>query len=102
MTKKKANVGIVSDFGDSGRIMGVNERFLVISQSGKTADTLEALKQVKKMGLKTLAICNVDDSSIVREADFTILTRAGIEKGVASTKAFATQVVSLWMLGLYI
>jgi glucosamine--fructose-6-phosphate aminotransferase (isomerizing) len=56
----------------------------------------------KNAGLKTLAICNVDNSSIVREADFSILTRAGIEKGVASTKAFATQVMVLWLLSLYI
>ena len=56
----------------------------------------------KKHGLKTLAICNVDNSSIVRLSDRAILTRAGIEKGVASTKAFATQMVVLYMLSLYI
>jgi glucosamine--fructose-6-phosphate aminotransferase (isomerizing) len=56
----------------------------------------------KAAGLKTLVICNVDNSSMVRLADYTILARAGIEKGVASTKAFATQVVVLWMISLYI
>ena len=76
--------------------------FIVISQSGETADTLETLKMAKKAGLKTLALCNVDNSSIVREADKTILLRAGIEKGVASTKAFATQVMTLWMLSNYL
>ena len=55
----------------------------------------------KNAGLKTLVICNVDNSSMTRVADFTILTRAGIEKGVASTKAFSTQTVVLWMLSLY-
>ena len=55
----------------------------------------------KSAGLKTLVICNVDNSSMTRVADFTILTRAGIEKGVASTKAFSTQTVVLWMLSLY-
>jgi glucosamine--fructose-6-phosphate aminotransferase (isomerizing) len=74
----------------------------VISQSGETADTLETLKMAKKAGLKTLALCNVDNSSIVRVADKTILLRAGIEKGVASTKAFATQVMTLWMLSNYL
>jgi glucosamine--fructose-6-phosphate aminotransferase (isomerizing) len=56
----------------------------------------------KNAGLKTLAVCNVDNSSITRLADVTLLTRAGIEKGVASTKAFTTQTLVLWMLALYI
>ena len=56
----------------------------------------------KEAGLKTLVICNVDNSSMVRLADATILTRAGIEKGVASTKAFATQVAVFWMMSLYL
>ncbi|MDQ1267751.1 MAG: hypothetical protein QG560_394, partial [Campylobacterota bacterium] len=63
---------------------------------------LETLKMAKTAGLKTLVICNVDNSSMVRLADATILTRAGIEKGVASTKAFATQVAVFWMLSLYV
>ncbi|HEC1786823.1 TPA: SIS domain-containing protein, partial [Campylobacter lari] len=71
-------------------------------QSGETADTLEALKIAKAQGVKTLAICNVDNSNIVRLADISLLTRAGIEKGVASTKAFATQVATLWMLAIYL
>ncbi len=56
----------------------------------------------KSAGLKSLVICNVDNSSMVREADASILTRAGIEKGVASTKAFATQMVVFWMLSLHL
>ena len=82
--------------------MDSNTFFIVISQSGETADTLEALKLAKQSGLKTLGICNVDNSSIVRESDFSLLTRAGIEKGVASTKAFATQVMVFWILANFL
>lgn len=97
----KTNVAIASEFRYAEPVMNPNELFIVISQSGETADTLEALKLAKRANLKTLAICNVDDSSIVREAKYSLLTRAGIEKGVASTKAFATQVMLLWMLAVY-
>ncbi len=77
-----------------------DELFIVISQSGETADTLQALKLAKEKGLKTLVICNVDNSSMVRLADYCLLTRAGTEKGVASTKAFATQVMVLWIFSV--
>ncbi|AQW80738.1 L-glutamine:D-fructose-6-phosphate aminotransferase [Campylobacter pinnipediorum subsp. pinnipediorum] len=96
----RAKVEIASEFRYRQARLHKNTLFIVISQSGETADTLEALKIAKEQGLKTLAICNVDNSSIVRLADITLLTRAGIEKGVASTKAFATQVVLLWMFVL--
>jgi len=73
--------------------------FVVLSQSGETADTLAALRQAKTLGYEsTLAICNVPESSIVREANFTLLTRAGTEIGVASTKGFTTQLVALALL----
>jgi glucosamine--fructose-6-phosphate aminotransferase (isomerizing) len=73
--------------------------FVTISQSGETADTLAALRHAKQAGyLATLAICNVPESSIVREADLVLMTRAGPEIGVASTKAFTTQLVSLQLL----
>jgi glucosamine--fructose-6-phosphate aminotransferase (isomerizing) len=98
----KTSLEIGSEFRYKNPILNKDTLFIVISQSGETADTLEALKMAKKAGLKTLAICNVDNSSIVRLADKTILTRAGIEKGVASTKAFATQVMVLWMLSNYL
>lgn len=98
----RTNVVIASEFRYSNPIINKNELFISISQSGETADTLEALKLAKLKQLKTLAICNVENSSIIRESDFNLLTRAGIEKGVASTKAFATQVLLLWMLGIYI
>ncbi|WP_069636582.1 glutamine--fructose-6-phosphate transaminase (isomerizing) [Campylobacter pinnipediorum] len=96
----RAKVEIASEFRYRQARLHKNTLFIVISQSGETADTLEALKIAKEQGLKTLAICNVDNSSIVRLADITLLTRAGIEKGVASTKAFATQVILLWMFVL--
>ncbi|MCR4942285.1 MAG: glutamine--fructose-6-phosphate transaminase (isomerizing) [Campylobacter sp.] len=96
----RCKVEIASEFRYRLPKLNKNALFIVISQSGETADTLEALKIAKSAGLKTLAICNVDNSSIVRLADQTLLTRAGIEKGVASTKAFATQVITLWMLVL--
>ena len=98
----RTKVEIASEFRYRKPKLNKGALFIVISQSGETADTLEALKIAKQAGLKTLAICNVDNSSIVRLADNTLLTRAGIEKGVASTKAFATQIVTLWMLTLQI
>ncbi len=74
---------------------------VVVSQSGETADTLAALKHAKDLGhARTLAICNVGTSSMVRQTALTYLTRAGTEIGVASTKAFTTQLVSLFLLAL--
>lgn len=102
LAKIRTKVEIASEFRYKQPFLNTKSLFIVISQSGETADTLEALKIAKNSGLKTLAICNVDNSSIVREAKNVLLTRAGIEKGVASTKAFATQVVTLWMFVLYL
>ena len=101
VAKIRCNVEIASEFRYKQPLLTKDILFVVISQSGETADTLEALKMAKKASLKTLTVCNVDNSSMTRTADFTILTRAGIEKGVASTKAFSTQTVVLWMLSLY-
>ncbi|WP_457744432.1 glutamine--fructose-6-phosphate transaminase (isomerizing) [Sulfurimonas sp.] len=98
----KTSVEVASEFRYREPVMTKDTLFVVISQSGETADTLETLKMAKEAGLKTLVICNVDNSSMVRIADASILTRAGIEKGVASTKAFATQIVVFWMLSLYV
>jgi len=100
--KIQTSVEIASEFRYREPLLSPDTLFVVISQSGETADTLESLKMAKKAGLKTLVICNVDNSSMVRLADASILTRAGIEKGVASTKAFATQVSVLWMLSLHL
>ncbi|AXX84265.1 glutamine--fructose-6-phosphate aminotransferase [Aliarcobacter skirrowii] len=101
VSKIKCSVEVASEFRYKDPLLTKDTLFVVVSQSGETADTLEALKMAKKAGLKTLVVCNVDNSSMTRVADFTILTRAGIEKGVASTKAFSTQTVVLWMLSLY-
>lgn len=100
--KIKTSIEVASEFRYRSPIMSKDTLFVVISQSGETADTLETLKMAKRAGLRTLVICNVDNSSMVRLADACILTRAGVEKGVASTKAFATQVTVFWMLSLYI
>ncbi len=101
LTKVKCRVEIASEFRYKDAYLSKDTLFVVISQSGETADTLEALKLAKNKGLKSIVVCNVDNSSMTRVADYSILTRAGIEKGVASTKAFSTQVVVLWMLALY-
>ncbi len=102
ISKIRCSVEIASEFRYKEPLLREDTLFITISQSGETADTLEALKMAKRAKLKTLTICNVDNSSIVRESHKAILTRAGIEKGVASTKAFATQMMVLWMLSLYL
>src|SRR5258708_9360319 len=82
--------------------MGRNTVLLAITQSGETADTLAALRESKRMGHTTLAICNAVGSSIAREADGGVYLHAGAEIGVASTKAFTSQVAVLAMLALYL
>ncbi|MEA3290332.1 MAG: glutamine--fructose-6-phosphate transaminase (isomerizing) [Campylobacterota bacterium] len=101
ISKIKCSIEIASEFRYKEPLLSNDTLFIVVSQSGETADTLEALKMAKSAGLKSIAVCNVDNSSMTRLADATILTRAGIEKGVASTKAFSTQTVVLWMMSLY-
>ncbi len=94
-------VEVASEFRYRKIVVQPNSLFVVLSQSGETADTLAALRLAKKMGfLSTLAICNVPESSIVREADMHFMTRAGVEIGVASTKAFTTQLTALLMLAV--
>jgi glutamine---fructose-6-phosphate transaminase (isomerizing) len=102
LAKIRCDVEIASEFRYKEPLLSPRTLFVTISQSGETADTLEALKMAKRAGLKSLSVCNVDNSSIVRESHGAILTRAGIEKGVASTKAFATQMMVLWMLSAYL
>lgn len=101
LAKVPVKVEIASEFRYRHPVLDKEGLFVVISQSGETADTLEALKLGKRMGLETLALCNMDNSSIVREASRSILLRAGIEKGVASTKAFAAQVMTLWLVAIF-
>jgi glutamine---fructose-6-phosphate transaminase (isomerizing) len=92
-------VEIASEFRYREPVVPHNSLFVSISQSGETADTLAALRLARKIGfLSTLAICNVPESSLVRESELVLLTRAGPEIGVASTKAFTTQLAALGML----
>jgi glutamine---fructose-6-phosphate transaminase (isomerizing) len=95
-------VDYASEFRYRDPVMDENTLLLVISQSGETADTIAALREAQEMGSKVLAICNVFGSMITREADGTVLTHAGPEIGVASTKAFTSQMVALYLLGLYL
>jgi len=96
------DVDYASEFRYRDPVMDENTLLLVISQSGETADTIAAMREAREHGAKALAICNVQGSMIVREADGTILTHAGPEIGVASTKAFTCQMVTLYLLGLYL
>ncbi|MGE8151995.1 glutamine--fructose-6-phosphate transaminase (isomerizing) [Pseudomonas vancouverensis] len=94
-------VEVASEFRYRKVVVQPNTLFVTISQSGETADTLAALRNAKELGfLASLAICNVGISSLVRESDLTLLTQAGREIGVASTKAFTTQLVGLLLLTL--
>jgi len=95
------NVEIASEYRYRDAVVPADTLFVTVSQSGETADTLAALKLAKTRGyLTTLGICNVPESSIVRESDLTLMTRAGPEIGVASTKAFTTQLTALALLAL--
>ena len=92
-------VEVASEFRYRAQVVKPNTLFVTISQSGETADTLAALQQAKKIGYAhTFAICNVPESSLVRESELVLMTRAGPEIGVASTKAFTTQLVTLLLL----
>lgn len=95
------DVEIASEYRYRISIPDPDTLVVTISQSGETADTIAALKYAKKQGMhKTLAICNVAQSALVRECLLHYITRAGVEIGVASTKAFTTQLVSLYLLTL--
>jgi glucosamine--fructose-6-phosphate aminotransferase (isomerizing) len=100
-----AQVPVEVDYGSEYRyrnpIISANELAVVITQSGETADTLAALREAKRKGARSIAICNVVGSMATREADGTIYTHAGPEIGVASTKAFTSQLVALQLLALH-
>ncbi len=92
-------VEIASEYRYRSPVVPKNTLFVTISQSGETADTLAALRAAKEAGyISTLTICNVPESSMVRESELTMMTRAGPEIGVASTKAFTTQLAALALL----
>lgn len=93
------NIDVASEFRYRNPVINPDALIVTISQSGETADTLAALQEAKKLGAKySLAICNVPESSLVRESDLVMMTRAGPEIGVASTKAFTTQLATLMLL----
>jgi len=102
LARLNVEVDYASEFRYRDPVLDKNILLLVISQSGETADTIAAMREVKPRGVKVLAICNVQGSMIVREADGTILTHAGPEIGVASTKAFTSQMIALYLLALYL
>ena len=104
--ERLARLPVEVDYGSEFRyrdpIIQPNTLTVVISQSGETADTLAAQREAKQKGSKTLAICNVVGSMITREAAGTLITHAGPEIGVASTKAFTSQITALLILGMYL
>jgi glucosamine--fructose-6-phosphate aminotransferase (isomerizing) len=106
MIERLARLPVEVDYGSEFRyrdpIVGRDTLTVVISQSGETADTLAAQREAKQKGSKTLAICNVVGSMITREASGTIITHAGPEIGVASTKAFTGQLTALFLLAMYL
>jgi glucosamine--fructose-6-phosphate aminotransferase (isomerizing) len=95
-----AEVDLASEFRYRKPILDDSSLVLPVSQSGETADTLAALREGKSFGSRVLSICNVRDATIARESDDVLYTHAGPEIGVASTKAFTTQIVALYLLAL--
>jgi glutamine---fructose-6-phosphate transaminase (isomerizing) len=95
-------VDLSSEFRYRDPLVGPGDVVLAISQSGETADTLAALQEAKRKGAFILSICNVVDSSIPRTSDGVLYTHAGPEIGVASTKAFTTQMAALFLLGVFL
>jgi glutamine---fructose-6-phosphate transaminase (isomerizing) len=106
MIESLARMPVDVDYGSEFRyrdpILSPGVLTIVISQSGETADTLAAQREAKRKGSKTIAICNVIGSMVTREAEGTILTHAGPEIGVASTKAFTGQLTALYLLAMYL
>ncbi len=106
MIERLARLPVEVDYGSEFRyrapILQPKTLTIVITQSGETADTLAAQREAKSQGSKTLAICNVVGSMVTREAAGTIITHAGPEIGVASTKAFTTQLVALYILAVHL
>ncbi|NLK84662.1 MAG: glutamine--fructose-6-phosphate transaminase (isomerizing) [Aeromonadales bacterium] len=103
LTNIPTNVEIASEYRYRKAVVRNNSLFITISQSGETADTLASLRLAKQQNYKkSLCICNVNGSSLVRESDYTLFTKAGAEIGVASTKAFTTQLLSILLLALLI
>ena len=101
-TRLPVEVELASEFRYRDPIVGPDSLVIAISQSGETMDTLMALRHAKAQGARTLAICNTVGSTIPRESDAVLYTHAGPEVAVASTKAFLTQIVAAYLIGLYL
>ncbi|CAN5190997.1 glutamine--fructose-6-phosphate transaminase (isomerizing) [soil metagenome] len=101
LARVSVEVDYASEFRYRDPVIDEKTLLFVISQSGETADTIAALREAKERGAKILAVCNVQGSMITRESDGTILTHAGPEIGVASTKAFTAQMTALYLFALY-
>ncbi len=95
-------VDLASEFRYRDPLVGEDDLVIAISQSGETADTLAAVREAKKRGARVVSVCNVMESSLTREAAWNFMTHAGPEIGVASTKAFTTQLVALLLLAVYL
>ena len=102
LARVNVDIDYASEFRYRNPVIDKDTLLIVISQSGETADTIAALREVKERDSDVMAICNVQGSMITREADGTILTHAGPEIGVASTKAFTAQMIALYLFGLYL
>lgn len=100
LARVQVNVEVASEFRYRNPIFGKNDLLIAISQSGETADTLAALTEAKKQGVKTLAIVNVFGSAIAREADLVLYTKAGPEISVATTKAYSTQLIVSYVFAI--
>ena len=100
LAKIPVRVELGSEFRYRNPILNPNDLVVIISQSGETADSLAALREAKDRGIRTLAIVNVEGSSIAREADHVFYTKAGIEIAVATTKGYMTQLVVTYMLAM--
>jgi glucosamine--fructose-6-phosphate aminotransferase (isomerizing) len=101
-TRVPVEVELASEFRYRDPIVGPDTLVIAISQSGETMDTLMALRHAKAQGARTLAICNTVGSTIPRESDAVLYTHAGPEVAVASTKAFLTQIIAAYLVGLYL
>jgi glucosamine--fructose-6-phosphate aminotransferase (isomerizing) len=102
LARVPVEVDYASEFRYRNPVLRDTDLLIVISQSGETADTIAAMRQARASGCKVLAICNVQGSMITREAEGTILTHAGPEIGVASTKAFTAQMIAIYLFALYL
>ena len=100
MAKVPVRVELASEFRYRKPLLKPNDLVIIISQSGETADSLAALREAKEKGVRTLAIVNVEGSSIAREADFVFYTKAGIEIAVATTKGYTAQLIAMYLIAI--